>query len=446
MTAQRLRAAYSRLARYVHNSLWIVGERVVSLSLSFVTTVFVARYLGPEDFGLLAYALSLVAIFTTAGHMGLSGLIVRDLVKYPAGRAEIVGTTIAIKTVGLGVGYILLVTYAWFFEGAGTTPFLLIVLAGVALIFKSTEVFDFWFQAFVQARYASVARLVSHSVAALFRILLVLSGAGILLFALTPLLQAIVGAVLLLFLFRQKAPLRLSELRATWARARSLFRQGSVIYLAAILGVIYLKVDQVMLRWLADVGEVGQYAVAAQFSEALYFLPAAIVASVFPKLIELRERNEAQFYLRLQQLLDLLFFMSVGFALFFTLASEWLVTTLFGQDYSASANVLVIHVWSSIFVFLRAGVSKWILVENALWFSLVTQGLGALTNVVLNLLLIPSYGGVGAAYATLFSYGVASFLAFGIHRRSRVVFWLMMRTVAAPVRYLISALGGGRAR
>ena len=93
----------------------------MGLGLSFYTTVLVARYLGPENFGLLAYVLSLVAIFTTAGHMGLSGLVVRDLVKYPAQRVEIVGTTIAVKTLGLGVGYIFLVTYAWFLEGAGTT-------------------------------------------------------------------------------------------------------------------------------------------------------------------------------------------------------------------------------------------------------------------------------------------------------------------------------------
>jgi O-antigen/teichoic acid export membrane protein len=374
-------------------------------------------------------------IFGAAGHMGLAGLVVRDIVKYPEERAATLGTTATLKFIGLGAGYGVLVAYAAAYEGVGTVAFQLVVLAGAALLLRPAEVIEFWFQAFVQARYISVARLASHIVSAGVRLLLVASGASLVLFALAPVAQGIMVAVILVYFFRGKSSLRLSDLRFDWGRARSLLSQGWIVYLGSLFAVVYLKVDQVMLRWLAGTDEVGQYAVAAQFSEALYFLPVAIVASVFPKLIELRQRSESEFYARLQQLLDLLFIMGVGVAVLLTVSAGWIIATLFGDPYAASAGILIIHVWSAIFVFMRAAVSKWILIENALYFSLLTQGLGAFVNVGLNFLWIPDHGGIGAAYATLCSYAVASFLALAFSRKSRRLFWMMALAFASVVRY-----------
>ena len=102
--------------------------------------------------------------------------------------------------------------------------------------------------------------------------------------------------------------------------------------------------------------------------------------------------------------------------------------------------ILVIHTWASVFIFMRAALSRWILIENALYFSLLTQGLGALSNVILNYFLIPVYGGQGAAWATLVSYAIASFFAVFLYPRTRPVFWLMLNALLAPVRYPLKFL------
>ena len=70
---------YNRFKTYLHNSAWIMGERILAIVLGFFVTVFVARYLGPEEYGVLSYAISIVALFAAAGHMGLSGLVVRQI-------------------------------------------------------------------------------------------------------------------------------------------------------------------------------------------------------------------------------------------------------------------------------------------------------------------------------------------------------------------------------
>ena len=217
-------------------------------------------------------------------------------------------------------------------------------------------------------------------------------------------------------------------------------KQGWIIYLASFFAVIYLKIDQVMLRWLADSTEVGVYAVAARFSEVWYFIPTAIVASVFPDMIKLRESNESRFTHRLQQLFDSLAVLGMLIAMLVTLIAPWVIPLIFGADYAASVPILVIHTWASVFIFMRAALSKWILIEDALYFSLLTQGLGAVSNIVLNYFLIPLYGGEGAAWATLISYTIASFLALLLYPRTRPIFWLMLNALIAPVRYPLQFL------
>ena len=428
-------SVYHRFRPYLHNMGWIVAEKLFVMLLGFVATVIVARYLGPGDFGILAYATSLAALAGVAGHLGLDGLVVRELVKKPALHAETLGTVAMLKLGGVLVGYLALLAYAAFYEGAGSTAFKLIAIAGAALLFLPINVIDNWFNALVQARYVSMARAAGALVFAASILWLVLDGAGVVAFVVPYVLQALVAAVFLLILFRVSSHIRLAEWRFDAGQARKLLSQGWVVYLASFFAVIYLKIDQVMLRWLAGSAEVGVYAIAARFSEIWYFIPTAIVASVFPDMIKLRESNESRFTHRLQQLFDGLAVLGMLIAVLVTLIAPWVIPLFLGAHYAESVPILVIHIWASVFIFMRAALSKWILIENALYFSLLTQGLGAVSNIVLNYVLIPLYGGEGAAWATLVSYAIASFIALFLYRRTRPIFWMMLTAVTAPVLY-----------
>jgi O-antigen/teichoic acid export membrane protein len=431
---------YRRFRPYLHNTGWILAEKVLVLGLGFLATVLVARYLGPEGFGTLAYAMSLVALFAASGHLGLHGLVVRELVKQPALRAETLGTSAFLKFAGALAGYLILLLYAVIYEGFGTVEFALVSIAGAALLLRPIDVIDYWFNAFVQARYVSIARVSAQLVYVGVTLLLVFRGSDLVSFAVPYLLLALTAAIMLLVLYRATASIRLSEWRFNKTHAKNLLKQGWIIYLASFFAVIYLKIDQVMLRWLADSAEVGVYAVAARFSEVWYFVPTAIVATVFPDMIKLRDSDESRFTHRLQQLFDSLAVLGMVVALLVTVLAPWVIPVIFGAEYAGSVAILVIHTWASVFIFMRAALSKWILIENALYFSLLTQGLGAFTNIVLNYFLIPVYGGEGAAWATLVSYAIASFFALFLYRRTRPIFWLMLNALVAPVRYPLKFL------
>ena len=116
-----------------------------------------------------------------------------------------------------------------------------------------------------------------------------------------------------------------------------------------------------------------------------------------------------------------------------------LVTGIFGLSFAAAAPILKVHIWAGLFVFMREAFSKWLLLENLLVFSLLTHGLGALTNIALNSLLIPRWGGLGAAYATLISYAVAAYFSLALSRRTRPFFAMMTRA-------MVPARGRGQGR
>src|SRR5690606_31836769 len=261
-------------------------------------------------------------------------------------------------------------------------------------------------QSQVQARYPAIAKSSAVLLAAAIKLLLIFSGAGLMAFAFAHTVQFMIAALLLTLLYKGTTRLSLTDWTASFAKAKELLSQGWILYVGSIFAVIYMKIDQVMLKWMVGAEEVGVYAVAAQLSEAWYFLPTAIVASFFPKLIKLHAADPARFNQRFQQLFDVLFILAIAVALLVTLVAGPMISLLFGAEYQNSASILTIHIWAGVFIFMRAAFSRWILIEGALMFSLITQGLGALANIGLNMLLIPHYGGEGAAMATLISYAV----------------------------------------
>lgn len=404
------------------------------MGLAMVVSIYVARYLGPENFGILSYAISITSLFAIATHMGLSGLAVRELVNYPEDHKELMGTIFGIKFLAALLAMVGFLIFMFFTGDSKEVEFWVLIIVSGAILLKPFEIFDFWFQAKVRAKYSSIVRATATTTFSVVQIGLVVLGAQLLLFAGAKLFEALLIGILFVFFFRRKSKFPLFSWRFNFSRAKELLSQGWMIMAGAIFAMVYIKIDQVMLRWLIDAEEVGVYSVAAKLSEAWYFIPNMIVASLFPKLLELRKKSEAQFKKRLQQLLDLLFVIALSLAILITFISGPVINFLYGVEFEKAAVILSIHIWAGIFIFMRAAFSKWILVEDAIAFSMITQGLGALANVMMNLILIPIYGGLGAAIATIISYGVASYLALIFYEKSRSIFWMMSRSLLLPFR------------
>ena len=196
--------------------------------------------------------------------------------------------------------------------------------------------------------------------------------------------------------------------------------------------MVYLKIDQLMLEHFRGDREVGLYAVAAQLSEVWYFFPVALANSVFPSLVALRSDDPEAYQRRFRTLYRLLVLGALAVSVPTALLARPIVTLLYGSAFSAAGTILTIHIWASIFIFMRAALSKWLIAEGLFVFSIVTHGAGAIVNVLLNLALIPSLGTIGAAVATVVSYGVASYLALFVHPATRPAAHTMSRALLTP--------------
>jgi O-antigen/teichoic acid export membrane protein len=433
----QVKALIHRIKVYASNMSWILMEKIINIGITFVITILVARYLGPAQFGILSYATSVIALFAVAGHMGLSGLVVRDLVNHPMLISETMGTSFVLKMIGFLSGLLLVFIFAFVTKSSEDGEFWILLILAFALIFQPFNVIDFWFQSRIKAKFTSISKTIALIVVLIIKLGCIYLGANLIAFAIANTVQAMLTAFFLILFYNSKSSHGLKSWRFSPARAKKLFSQGWIIFLGSIFAVIYLKVDQIMLKWLVSSEEVGIYAISARLSEAWYFVPSAIVISVFPRLIKLREIDPVHFNKRFQQLFDLLFICALAVAVLVSLFAQPLINTLFGYEYKDAVPILIVHIWAALFIFMRAAFSKWILIEKFLIFSLITHGFGAIVNLVLNYLLIPSYGGLGAAYATLISYAVSSYIALCFHSKSRPIFIMMTKSILFPFRYSI---------
>ena len=415
------------------STLWLVAEKLISIAMSLLVTVAVARHLLPDQFGQLNYLIALVSLASPLLALGLNSIISRELLRRPEDNQKIMGSAITLRALSaICIVPVAIWVASLYLVESQITLFTVLMLFSV---FNAAQVVDFWLQAHLASRYGAVLRLVSLIVFSAAKLGAIKYSAGLSIFVYLAAFEMAFIALLYLFAYGRLSG-GLGKLRISLEESKRLVRDGRWLIISGVAAVIYLKIDQVMLGMMIDDRAVGIYAAAARVSGVWYFIPAAIAASFFPRLIKQREASQASYRLELQKINDFLFCSGFAIAVLVSLLANWL-TLLFGEAYIDSVPVLVAHIWAGVFVFTRALLSKWLITENLLKLSMFSQVLGAAVNVMLNVKLIPLYGPVGAAYATLASYAVAGYLVLFLHRDLWPMAIVVTKSVLLPVRFIV---------
>ena len=350
--------------------------------------------------------------------------MVKELRLHPDQEDRILSSVFVLKVAASLLAYgALLATY--FIEP--DDHFLVLAIVGLTLLFTPFEILIDWFQSRVKAKYAALAGMVGQLGGNGLKIVLAVLGLGLTYIALAHVAVILVTSLLLVgYAVALKGAFRFDF---SWALSKRLLGKSFLIFLGSLSAVIYLKIDQVMLQYMLGNYAVGQYAAASKLSEAWYIMPTIVMASLFPKMIDLNKGDPRDYARFMQTTLDVLFVCALCLSVAVFFLSEQIISLLYGAEYSLAAKVLAIHIFASVFVFMRALFSKWIIIEEVFLFSLITQGLGALSNIVLNYFLISSHGAEGAAMATLISYSIAGYFSLLLSRRTRGMFGMMTRSM-----------------
>ncbi len=402
----------TRLAGIVANVSWTSFEQVLRIGLSFLVTVQVINYLGPERFGLYSYVISIVGILAPLTAFGLEQVVIRRLVEHPAARGRLLGTTFVIRLMCGVIGYGAALAIVLVLDQDGGVRLRLTAIAGVMLLLQATDTVAFFFKAIMGAKHIALARLAGLLLASGATVVLLLARADLPAFLWMRSLEVLVTGCALLFAYRHwSRTTQAAGPEGIWrfdiGECRILLKAGLPLCVASFAVTVYMRVDQLMLGQLSSEIELGYYGVAVRLAEVVNFLPMAIVTAFYPSLVACRKLGSEVFERKVQGLYNLMVLIGYGVGVMATLVAPLGFRILFGQRYDAAVPMFNLLIWSMVFVSLGVVMNAVLTVLGRFWTSALATMVGMVINVILNVWLIPRLGGTGAAWATLISYWVA---------------------------------------
>jgi len=409
--------------KYFKNTSWLLSEKIFKAFTEVFVGIWIARYLGPEQFGLFSYAQSFAALFLVLSTLGLDGIVIRELVKDESKADKLIGTAFVLKLIGAIAVFAILAVAVGFTSNDTYTNTLIFIIAS-ATIFQAFNVVDFYFQAKVLSKYVALTNTITLFISSIVKIVLILNEAPLIAFAWVVLFDSVVLAVGLIYIYIKKnTTFSIQNLSFNKLTAIDLLRDSWPLILAGIVTSIYMKIDQVMIKEMLSTEAVGQYAAAVKLSEAWYFIPVVVASSLFPAIVNANKQNEELYYSRLQKLYDLMTWTAITIAVAMTFLSGWVVDILYGSQYDQAGGVLMIHTWAGIFVFLGVVSGKWFLTENLQILAFWRTFYGMIINILLNIILIPEYGIQGAAVATLVGQSFSAYFFDIFSKKTRAMFF-----------------------
>lgn len=395
------------LQNVMSNTGWLLADKIIRMGVGLFVGVWVARYLGPEQFGLFSFAGAFVALFSAISTLGLDGIVVRNIVRDSSTKNETLGSAFILKFIGGVATFLFVLAGISMIRPGDSLAFWLTGIISAGMIFQAFDAIDFWFQSQIQSKYSVYAKNFAFLITSIVKILLILSNSSLIAFAWAGLAEVIMGSFGLVFAYEKRGQ-SLKHWRIRSAQAVSLLKDSWPLMMSGIAVMIYMRIDQIMLDLLVGDQEVGIYSAAVRLAEVWYFIPMIVASSVFPSIVEAKKMSEELFFDRLQKLYNGMALISYLIVLPITILAGWIIVLLFGQPYSKAGLMLAILIWSLVFVSLGVARSTFLTTMNWTKVHLITVSAGCVVNVGLNYLLIPRWGGTGAAFASCVAYWLAA--------------------------------------
>jgi len=413
--------------RYFKNTSWLFAEKILRMIVGLFVGIWVARYLGPEQFGLISYAQAFVALFTVIASFGLDGILVRELVKDSAKRDALMGTVFRLKLFGalLTLGFLAAVVSLM---GQTDQMSLLMFAIASATVFQSFNVIDFYFQAKVLSRYIACANAIGLLFSSIVKIGLILNDASLIYFGYAILFDSVVLTLGVIYFYLQRG-LFIRDWFFDKQLALDLLKDSWPLILSGAFLMVQARLDQVMIKEMVSSEEVGHYSVALRLVEVFGFVPMLLKDSLFPAIQSAKNVSNNLYQHRLLNFYRLNFVLFLATAVPIFVFAEKIVTLLFGFEYKAAGVLLALMSFRLFFANMGVARGAFIMSENLMKFSLTTMILGTITNVVLNYIWIADFGAKGAVLSTLVSFSVTIFFVDMLYFKTRSNVLLQLKGV-----------------
>jgi len=393
--------------RYLYNTSWLFFEKVIRIFVSLVVGIWLARYLGPEQFGLFSYVQSLVGFFVVFSTLGLDNIVIRELVNKNINKNLLLGTAFGLKFIGAIFSLIALYGLVLVLPSDTETNKFLFILASVSLI-HCFNVIDYYFQSKLLSRYVVLSNSFALLISSATKVVFIIYEAPLIFFVYTIVLDGVVIIIGLIFFFlKQKKSIL--DWKFDKDIGLSLLKDSWPFAITSIVIIIQARIDQVMIKQMLGDAPAGHYSAALRIIEALGFIPIVIKKSLMPSIINAKNISLALYHSRLVNYYRLSFLLFIMTVFPIWIYSDKAVSYLLGHEYSAAGALLAFMSWRLLFTNFGVARSVFLVNENLAKVHLIAGSIGMVVNIVLNYYLIPIYGVNGAISSTIVSFFITTF-------------------------------------
>lgn len=393
--------------KVVKNAAWIIACKIVQSVFSIVVTMLTARFLGPSGYGIINYAASIVAFVAPIMMLGLNSTLVQEFVQEPDKEGESLGTALLMSFSSSFLCILGVIAFTLIANPGEKTTTLVCGLYSLLLIFQALELTQYWFQAKLKSKYTSIVMLIAYVIVSVYKIVLLVTGSSIYFFAISQALDFMIIAFALLIIYKKIGGPKLSFSRAC---AKRMLQRSKHYILSNLMINLVVHTDKVMLKLMLSDEATGWYSAATACCLLTNFVFTAIIDSARPSVLENKKNNEAAFEKSVSRLYSVILYLALLQSVFVCIFAPLIVKILYGSEYAASVNALRLAVWYTPFAYIGSVRNIWILAEGKQKYLWLLNLSGAVVNVVLNFLLIPEWGVMGAALASLITQVFSNYL------------------------------------
>lgn len=410
--------------RVLKNATWIIACKIIQSILGFIIGTLTVRYLGPTNYGVITYAVSVISFLLPIMQLGLNNTLVKEFIRNPDNEGQILGTALIINIISSLFSIAGAITFVCFANAGERETIIVCALYSLVLLFQATEMTMYWFQAKLLSKYPSIATLIAYVVVAIYKVYLLVTGKSVVWFALSYVLDFFLISIILLAIYKKLSNQKLS---INWNVGRQMLSRSKYYIIPSLMVVFYQHTDRIMLKLMVSDAETGLFSAAIACTGMTGFVFHAIIDSSRTVILEAKEHSPERYERRIVQLYSIITALALAQSVCITILAEPIVFLLYGEAYLSAVPILQLAVWYDTFGYYSSVRNIWILAEEKQKHLTIINVAGAVANVALNACLIPIWGGVGAAIASIISQFFTNVIIGFIYKPIRRNNYLMLK-------------------
>lgn len=387
-----------KTSKEASNASWLILGKLTQMLMSFFISIITTRYLGPSNYGIINYATAYVTFFTSLCTLGLDTILVKEFVSNKDDEGKIIGSSLFMRTIASVFSIVSILGIVSIVDAGETITIIVCGLCSLGLLFQVFNTFNYWFQSQYKSKVSAIAGLIAYLITSIYKIILLIQKRSVAWFAFSFFVDYLCIAIVLYIAYKRYGGPRI-QISVRWCK--KLLTQSYHYILSNMMVAIYMQTDKFMLKQMLDETSVGYYSLASSLNLIWVFILSAIIDSMFPSIFRYFETNHDKYIKTNKRLYAIIIYISLFVSILFCVFGELIIGILYGKEYLPATMPLRIVTWYTIFAYLGVARNAWVVCENKQKYLKYMYMAAAISNIVLNIIMIPSWGPSGAAFASL---------------------------------------------